>query len=63
MRLSFLILMFVVTLAMNAQEYSFAKIEPSLLKNADAVVRLDESTVLLKSSDFMEVKSKRVVKP
>ncbi|MEP2690606.1 DUF3857 domain-containing protein [Maribacter dokdonensis] len=61
MRLSFLTLMFVVTLAMNAQEYSFTKIEPSLLKNADAVVRLDESTVLLKSSDFMEVKSKRVV--
>tara|TARA_R110000751_G_scaffold83869_5_gene168117 strand:+ start:634 stop:2526 length:1893 start_codon:yes stop_codon:yes gene_type:complete len=61
MRLSFFLFFFAITHIAIAQEYSFSKIEPSFLKNSDAVVRLDESTVLVKSSDFMEVTSKRVV--
>lgn len=61
MRLSFFLFFFAITHIAIAQKYSFSKIEPSFLKNSDAVVRLDESTVLVKSSDFMEVTSKRVV--
>lgn len=54
-------LLLAITHTVIAQDYSFSKIEPSLLKNSDAVVRLDESTVLVNSSDFMEIISKRVV--
>ncbi|HDZ07113.1 hypothetical protein LCGC14_0166510 [marine sediment metagenome] len=61
MRLFFLFLFFTVTHTTSSQDYSFIKIKPSLLKNSDAVVRLDESTILVKSSDYMEVTSKRVV--
>ncbi|WP_282051202.1 DUF3857 domain-containing transglutaminase family protein [Maribacter aquivivus] len=61
MRLLLKLLLFTVTHTVLAQDYNFSKIDPSLLKNSDAVVRLDESTVLVKSSDFMEVTSQRVV--
>ncbi|WP_424002185.1 DUF3857 domain-containing protein [Maribacter sp. IgM3_T14_3] len=61
MRLPFLLLLFTVTHSVLSQDYNFSKIDPSLLKNSDAVVRLDESAVVLKSFDNMEVKSKRVV--
>jgi len=61
MRLLLILLFCTVTHTLLAQDYKFSKIDPSLLKNSDAVVRLDESTVLVKSSDNMEVTSKRVV--
>ena len=61
MRLLPLLLLFTATHAVFAQDYSFSKINPILLKNADAVVRLDEMSILVKSSDYMEIISTRVV--
>ncbi|WP_339629039.1 DUF3857 domain-containing protein [uncultured Maribacter sp.] len=61
MRLLSFLLLFTATHAVFAQDYSFSKINPILLKNADAVVRLDEMSILVKSSDYMEIISTRVV--
>jgi hypothetical protein len=61
MRLLPLLLLFTATHAVFAQDYSFSKINPILLKNADAVVRLDQMSILVKSSDYMEITSTRVV--
>ena len=61
MRLLSFFLLFTATHAVFAQDYSFSKINPILLKNADAVVRLDEMSILVKSSDYMEITSTRVV--
>ena len=61
MRLLSFFLLFTATHAVFAQDYSFSKINPILLNNADAVVRLDEMSILVKSSDYMEITSTRVV--
>lgn len=61
MRLLSFLLLFTATHAVFAQDYSFSKINPILLKNADVVVRLDEMSILVKSSDYMEITSTRVV--
>ena len=61
MRLLSFFLLFTATYAVFAQDYSFSKINPILLNNADAVVRLDEMSILVKSSDYMEITSTRVV--
>lgn len=61
MRLLSFLLLFTATHAVFAQDYSFSKINPILLNNADAVVRLDEMSILVKSSDYMEITSTRVV--
>ena len=61
MRLLSFLLLFTATHAVFAQDYSFSKINPILLNNADAVVRLDEMSILVKSSDYMEISSTRVV--
>ena len=61
MRLSLFLFLLMVAHTVSAQDYSFLKINPSLLINSDAVVRLDDSNILVKSSDDMEVTSKRVV--
>ena len=61
MRLLPFLLLFTATQAVFAQDYSFSKINPILLMNADAVVRLDQMSILVKSSDYMEITSTRVV--
>ncbi|MDF4204702.1 DUF3857 and transglutaminase domain-containing protein [Maribacter sp. SA7] len=58
----FLLLIFIVSCdTISAQDNNFSKLNLSLLKNADAIVRLDQMTVDVKSSDFMEVNSSRIV--
>ncbi|APQ16605.1 DUF3857 domain-containing protein [Maribacter hydrothermalis] len=58
-----LLVLFFLTITQTAvsQEYNFSKIDSALLKNADAVVRLDQMNILVKSSDFMEITSTRAV--
>ena len=44
-----------------SQDYSYHNIPEELLKNADAVVRLDEMSVVVTAQDQMHISSKRVV--
>lgn len=61
MRLLFFLFLLTANHAVMAQDYSFSKMNPVLINNADAVVRLDEMNILVKSSDYMEITSTRVV--
>jgi len=44
-----------------SQDYSYSSIPDELLKDADAVVRLDRMNVAVTDQDFMRITSKRVV--
>ncbi|RDY58864.1 DUF3857 domain-containing transglutaminase family protein [Flagellimonas nanhaiensis] len=44
-----------------SQDYSYHNIPEELLKNADAVVRLDEMSIVVTAQDQMHISSKRVV--
>lgn len=61
MRLLSFLFFLTTTNVVICQDYSFSEINTSLLKNADAVVRYDQMNVLVKSSDYMEVTSKRAI--
>ncbi|WP_339841175.1 DUF3857 domain-containing protein [uncultured Maribacter sp.] len=61
MRLLLFLFLLITSHVVIAQDYSFSKLNPILLKNADAIVRLDEMSILVKSSDYMEVTSTRIV--
>lgn len=58
--LTFLLLFFGIHFSFS-QNYSYSAIPEELLKNADAVVRLDQMSVVIKARDLMVVSSKRVV--
>tara|TARA_R110002051_G_scaffold3131_4_gene16828 strand:+ start:6375 stop:8267 length:1893 start_codon:yes stop_codon:yes gene_type:complete len=61
MRISLVLFFLTITQTAVSQDYNFSKIDSALLKNADAVVRIDQMNILLKSSDYMEVTSTRAV--
>ncbi|MEP2280642.1 DUF3857 domain-containing protein [Maribacter sp.] len=61
MRFLYFICFFIVSNTAIGQQYHISRICPDLLKNADAVVRLDRMNILVKTSDYMEVTSTRVV--
>ncbi len=44
-----------------SQDYSYSLIPDELIKDADAVVRLDRMNVVVSAQDFMRITSKRVV--
>nr|WP_298930364.1 DUF3857 domain-containing transglutaminase family protein [uncultured Allomuricauda sp.] len=46
---------------MSSQNYSYNTISEELLKNANAVVRLDQMSVVVKARDLMVVSSKRII--
>lgn len=61
MRIPTLFLAFFSFFISFSQEYAVSNISEELLKNADAVVRLDQMNVLVKERDEMLVTSKRIV--
>ncbi len=46
---------------LSSQNYSYNTISEELLKNANAVVRLDQMSVVVKARDLMVVSSKRII--
>jgi transglutaminase-like putative cysteine protease len=61
MRKIFFILFFCATKMLLAQDYSVALIADSLKKNADAVTRIDELTVIIKSPSKAIIKHKYAI--
>jgi len=61
MRLFYIFFITSYLLSAQNQNYSVGTIDEGLLKNADAVVRLDETIVTLEAFNFMQISSKRAV--
>lgn len=61
MRFTLFLMFWLIISQANSQTYSISKIQPTLLKNADAIVRFDKMKILVKAYDAMEVTSERAV--
>lgn len=61
MRISLVLFFLTIIQTTFSQDYNFSKIDSALLKNADAVARVDQMNIQVKSSDYMEVTSTRAI--
>ena len=61
MRLFFLSLVLPCVLIAQQEGLTYNSIDPTLLENADAVVRLDQTEITVERQDYMQIESKRVV--
>ena len=61
MRLFFLSLVLPCVLIAQQEGLTCNSIDPTLLENADAVVRLDQTEITVERQDYMQIESKRVV--